>query len=85
MSTGLGASAFERIASFFCVPGAAAAIQLGTTTDVFTGGAYSVTLDVVGLEARVRITGTTNVIAWQIAVDVLEGGLNAANAGWTNG
>ena len=88
MTTGLSGGAFERLACFmYIVPGVNVS-QVGTTTDVFSAGALgvTVTLDVSGGDARVRITGSAGaLIAWQIAVEILEGGPNAANTGWTNG
>jgi len=77
---------FERIATFHNV-NSGALVQTGATVNVLTTGTgYTLTLDTSGTDIRVRITGALgSTVAWQIAVDVLEGGPNAANAGFING
>jgi len=47
---------------------------------------WLITYVVVGTDVQIRITGGAGVsLSWQLAVDVLEGGLTAANTGWING
>lgn len=85
MTSGFGLGAFDLISCVvWTTPGIFA--LAGATVAVFSSGAGVVTPVVVGTDLQIRVTGVAaNSIAWQVAVDVLEGGQTAANTGWTNG
>ena len=75
---------YGRIAGYSTMGGGL--VSLGTVTDVYTAGAGSVwpiAITSSGLNILIKVTGAaaTN-ITWQIAVDIMESGPSAPNAGW---